>query len=143
MTSDLLSGLLYIGDVARRTGLTVKAIRYYERIGLIVPAARNSGNLRQFSPLVVERLAFVKRAKSLGFTLGEISEIVSVHDQGQCTCGRVRQTVGNKLAEIEEKLREIKALRSTLLRVQKILPPQAEGVNERICPAIHEQAPGA
>ena len=132
---------LSIGDVARRAGLTVKAIRYYERIGLIPPPARNMGNLRRFGPEVVERLDFVRRAKSLGFTLREIGEILSVHDQGQCSCGRVRRTIDAKLAEIEEKLREIRALRASLLRVKNKLPPQEDGLDARICPAIHDHAP--
>lgn len=138
----MASRMLYIGEVARRAGVTVKAIRYYERIGLIPPPVRNEGNLRRFAAPVVERLEFVKRAKSLGFTLLEIGEILSVHDEGQCTCGRVRETVRRKLAEIEAKLREVRAMRTSLLGVEKKLPPVASGANELICPAIHQNAAG-
>lgn len=132
---------LFIGEVARRADVTVKTIRYYERIGLLPPSARNAGNLRVFDPETVQRLGFIRRAKSLGFSLLEIDEIISVHDQGRCTCGRVRQTIRRKLGEIEAKLGELRAMRQTLLRVEKKLPPAESAVSESICPAIHESAP--
>ena len=120
MLSDgqpVVSRALYIGEAARRAGVTVKAIRYYERIGLIPEAGRNEGKFRTFPAETVERIEFIKRAQTLGFMLEEIGEILAVYDQGDCTCGQVRDSVESKVGVIERKLRELKSLRRDLLAV--------------------------
>ena len=109
-----LAQTIYIGEAAQKAGVTVKAIRYYERIGLIAEAGRNEGGFRIFPEETVQRIEFIRRSQTLGFTLGEIGEILAVYDQGDCTCGQVRNSLESKVGVIERKLRELKALRRDL-----------------------------
>ena len=105
----VVSRTIFIGEAAQKANVTVKAIRYYERIGLIPEAGRNEGKFRIFPMETVERIEFIKRAQALGFALEEIAEILAVYDQGECSCGQVRNSVEQKLSTINYKLQELKA----------------------------------
>jgi len=75
------TGLMQIGQVAERTGLSLRTIRWYEETGLVVPTARSDGGFRLYSDEDVERLDVIKRMKPLGFSLEEMQELLSlVHD---------------------------------------------------------------
>ncbi|WP_222195835.1 MerR family transcriptional regulator [Modestobacter italicus] len=77
-------GLMQIGQVAERTGLSLRTIRWYEETGLVVPTARSDGGFRLYSDQDVERLEVIKRMKPLGFSLEEMQELLTLlHDLGQ------------------------------------------------------------
>lgn len=144
MTSEHQYGYsqtIYIGEAAQKAGVTVKAIRYYERIGLIPEAGRNEGGFRIFPEETVQRIEFIKRAQTLGFMLEEIWEILTVYDQGDCTCGQVRDSVESKVGVIERKLRELKSLRRDLIAVMARLADRDRERSTTICPVIHETRP--
>ena len=144
MLSDgqpVVSRTIFIGEAAKKANVTVKAVRYYERIGLIPEAGRNEGKFRIFPMETVERIEFIKRAQTLGFTLEEIGEMLAVYDQGDCTCGQVRDSVESKVGVIERKLRELKALRRDLLAVMARLADRDRERRTTICPVIHETRP--
>ena len=132
------SRTFFIGEAATKAGVTIKAIRFYERSGLIPKTGRNQGNFRILSEEIVERIEFIKRAQALGFSLEEISEILAVYDQGNCSCGQVRESVEEKLAMLDKKLSELKSLKNDLLVVQKRLASQESERTSAICPVIHE-----
>ena len=141
MLSDgqpVVSRVHYIGEAAKRAGVTVKAIRYYERIGLIPEAGRNEGRFRIFPEETVERIEFIKRAQALGFTLEEIAEILAVYDQGECSCGQVRKSVAQKMKVIDHKLKELRALKKDLLVVDERLAGKENERTTTICPVIHD-----
>ena len=75
---------LTIGQVAERTGFSASSLRYYEGIGLVVPAARTDAGYRLYDEAAVGRLAFIARAKQLGCTLEEITDLVSIWDGERC-----------------------------------------------------------
>ena len=133
-----VSRALYIGEAAKRAGVTVKAIRYYEHIGLIPEAGRNEGRFRIFPEETVERIEFIKRAQALGFTLEEIAEILAVYDQGESSCGQVRTSVERKLKVIDHKLQELLGLKKDLLVVDERLAGKERERTTTICPVIHE-----
>ena len=88
---DLLEKRYRIGELATLTGLTPDALRFYERQGVLDEPARTSGRFRIYSPLVVDRTRFIKKAQVLGFTLGEIRELVQFNGKGGLKrCCRVR-----------------------------------------------------
>ena len=89
----------------------------------------------------VQRIEFIKRAQTLGFSLEEIGEILTVYDQGDCTCGQVRNSVESKVGVIERKLRELKALRRDLHAVMARLADRDRERSTTICPVIHETRP--
>ncbi len=137
--SPATSKLLKIGSVATRSGLPVKTIRYYEEIGLLTSAVqRSESGYRLFDGLVLNRLAFIKRAQSLGLSLSEIKEILNVHDKGELPCGEVKQHLQAKLEEISE---QIEALQTLKAELQGVLSgwqeqPPAERIAQTICPNI-------
>ena len=75
------SGHVQIGDVAERTGLSLRTIRWYEEVGLVPPSARTSGGFRLYTDADIERLELVKRMKPLDFTLEEMRDLLTTVDQ--------------------------------------------------------------
>ena len=110
-------GTLSIGQVARRAGVGVETVRFYEREGLLEEPPRRASGYRQYSEQVVMRLHFIKRAKQLGFSLKEISELLLLRVDAQTTCEEVKQRKEAKLAEVERKLVELQRMRQALLQV--------------------------
>lgn len=106
-----------IGEVARQTGLPAERIRYYERRGLLAPAGRSEAGYRLYTDEEVARLLFIKRAKLLGLTLGEIAELVTL--AAECNQGevmpRLEETIDEKLRETRQKLAELSAFQDSLL----------------------------
>jgi MerR family transcriptional regulator, copper efflux regulator len=114
-TSTTATPALKIGEVAVSSGLPIKTIRYYDEIGLLAPTVeRSDAGYRLFNHQVFNRLAFIKRAQSLGLSLNEIQQILTVHDQGQLPCGEVRQHLETKVSAISEQIAALETLRSEL-----------------------------
>src|SRR5215471_21335458 len=82
--------ILSIGQVAKRAGVGVETVRFYEREGLLEEPPRGASGYRQYSEQVVKRLHFIKRAQQLGFSLKEISELLRLGVDGQTSCDEVK-----------------------------------------------------
>lgn len=108
---------LKIGEVAKSAGLSVEAIRYYERVGLIRKAARTASGYRKFEPRVVRRLRFVQRAQELGFSLKEIRELLELRASPGAPAANVQELAQAKLEQIEGKLADLTRIRDALLAV--------------------------
>ena len=96
--------MLSIGQVARRAGVGVETVRFYEREGLLEEPPRRASGYRQCSEQVVTRLHFIKRAQQLGFSLKEIAELLQLRVDEQTSCDEVKQRTEAKIAEVERKL---------------------------------------
>lgn len=107
---------LLIGEVAERTGVSIDAIRYYERRMLLPRAARTGGGFRVFGPEAVERIRFIKQAQALGFSLDEIGRLLTGGGRGAEECRGVRDLLRAKLAELDGRMGEMRAFRGTLAR---------------------------
>ncbi len=107
----------FIGEVSRQTGLSIHAIRFYEGEGLLHEAARSESGYRLFSPQAVEQLLFIRKAQELGFSLGEIRELLVLRDRNTDACSHVKSLVEEKLASIRRKVWELEALETDLKRV--------------------------
>ena len=115
---------LKIGEVAIETGLSVKAIRFYEKIGLMPTAERSFGSgYRLYTNGDVRRLRLIQRCKLLGISLRQIKEIVASLKGHGCDCNRLKprlqKLVDEQLDEIERKLRELTLLRTELKKIKK------------------------
>lgn len=131
--------MLKIGTVATESGLPVKTVRYYEDIGLLSPTVeRSESGYRLFEPSVLERLAFIRRAQSLGLSLNEIGQILSVHDQGHLPCGEVKQRLEAKLDSITAQIEALETLRDELRGILSGWQeqPSPERIAKTICPNI-------
>ena len=142
LENQLESERLKIGQVAKLTSLPVKTIRYYDDLELLSPhVTRNESGYRLFTSQVINRLSFIKRSQSLGLTLEEIKEILSVYDRGEVPCGVAKQLLTDKLAEIEAKIEKLTVLKSEL---QGIISgwqdlQSVDLVGNSICPNISNQ----
>ena len=104
-----------IGAVARRAGVGVETVRFYERQGLLEEPDRRLSGYRQYDEEAVARLRFIRRAKELGFTLREIKELLSLR-RDPLTPGRdLRRRVEQKLADIEVKIQSLQQMKQALL----------------------------
>ncbi len=113
-----MSGLT-IGQVARQAEVGVEAIRFYERKGLIERPERPMAGYRSYSPETVARIRFLKQAKRLGFTLEEAAELLALRVEAGSPCEAVRARAQAKLASVEERIRELEAMRAALERLIK------------------------
>lgn len=103
-----------IGAVARAAGVGVETIRYYERSGLLEQPPRSPAGYRRYPPETVDRISAYKRLQRLGFTLGEASELLALHEEPE-PCEVVKQRATAKVAAIEEKVAALVAVRGELL----------------------------
>jgi DNA-binding transcriptional MerR regulator len=109
------AGLLKIGDVAARSGLTVKTIRFYCDEGLIYPARRSDGGFRLFSPDVFEELTFIRTLRALEIPLPDVMKILESRRSGICTCTSLQSTIRSKAGEIEQKISALRAMHIELM----------------------------
>jgi len=118
-----------IGELAKGAGVTPDTIRFYEREGLLAPAPRTPSGYRDYDPDVLDDLLFIKKAQLLGLRLRDVREVLEISSGGRPPCEHVRATVSARLAEVEERLRELRTLRTTLRetleRLDRAPPPQA------------------
>jgi DNA-binding transcriptional MerR regulator len=111
---QLSTPTLQIGEVARRTELTVDAIRFYEKRKLLPRAMRTTGRFRLYTVEDIERLRFVGRMQALGFSLREIKELADLRTRRVDACESVRELLTTKLAEVRTKMRQLERLESEL-----------------------------
>ena len=107
---------LKIGEVSKRSGVGIEALRFYEKSGLLDRPSRTYSGYRVYGEEVLERLAFIKRAQALGFSLDEIRQIVDDARKGESPCDEVREIVRRRMAELDERLRELQRHRKELRR---------------------------
>lgn len=103
---------LGIGAVAKRAGVGIDTVRYYERAGLIAPPARLASGYRRYGEVDVARLRFIKRAQALGFTLKEVRDLLALSAQRDVS--RVKRSAQAKLEDVEDKLQALTRIRDGL-----------------------------
>lgn len=125
--------LLNIGQVARRTGLTVETVRFYEKQRLIDEPDRSESGYRQYSAEAVKRLKFIQRAKEAGFTLREIADLLALRQEPGASCADVKLQATRKVEEVERRIRDLESIREALGRL--ILRCSGRG-DLRECPIL-------
>jgi MerR family copper efflux transcriptional regulator len=127
-----------IGELAERAGISAKAIRYYEQIGVLAPPARTPSGYRDYDHATLGRLGFVRAAQAVGLTLGEIRQVVAFRDRGQTPCEHVAALLQRRAAEVDARIAELQQLRGELDRLARraaTLDPQ-QCPPERVCHVI-------
>ncbi|MFV2038025.1 MAG: Cu(I)-responsive transcriptional regulator [Paracoccaceae bacterium] len=126
-----------IGQVAEKAGIPAKTIRYYEDIGLVTPP-RHANGYRSFADQDVHRLAFLGRARSLGFSISDCRTLMALYQDEERTSADVKSVAQQHLRRIDEKLLELKALRNALDH----LVQSCAGDNRPDCPILSDLATG-
>lgn len=124
-----------IGDVAERAGLPAKTIRYYEDIGLITPA-RSANGYRAFSDSDLHKLAFLGRARALGFSIEDCRALMQLYEDEHRTSAEVRDIALHHLDRIEQKIADLSEMRATL----RSLITACAGDNRPDCPILESLA---
>lgn len=123
-----------IGALAQKAGVATETLRYYERLGLISPKRRTAANYRVYDTATTHRLTFIRQAQSLGFSLTEISELLSLHSRPTADMAEVKQLAETKISAIDQKIAHLQRMKSGLEVLAKICPghgPTAE------CPILN------
>ena len=119
-----------IGELAELSGISAKTIRYYEEMGLLPPAPRESNGYRSYSSTALKQLQFVQHAHAAGLTLREIAHVLLIRSEGRAPCVHVRELLHRHLLEIDVRLAELHATRDAL----QDLVMQAETADPALCP---------
>ena len=132
---------IQIGKLAKETGLSIDTIRFYQKQGLLRESRRSEGGFRLFSPIDLETLIFIRKAQQLGFSLGEIRELLIVRDRKTQACSHVRDLLGQKLTAVEKKIQELRELerelQSALRKCNRGLRKETVS-HEECCPVLEE-----
>jgi MerR family transcriptional regulator, copper efflux regulator len=126
-------GNMTIGRLAESAGVNIDTIRYYERNGLLPRPARRASGYREYGPDDVGRLRFIRRCKELGFTLAEITELLSLSVDRRSDMRGVKRKAEQRLEQVEHKIRELQRVRRGLTKLIAACPGHGE---LRACPII-------
>ena len=114
--------MLSIGQVAKQMEIGVETVRYYEREGLLEEPARKPSGYRQYDEGVVKRIKFILQAKSLGFTLKEIKELLSLRNSGDADCSEFQSRAAKKIGEVEGKIQSLERIKNALEKISQACP---------------------
>ena len=130
--------MMQIGRVAERSGVPAKTIRYYEEIGLIAKPERTAGGYRAYDKQDVDILRFVSRARSLGFSIKDVRNLLALYADRARASADVKNIALEHVGEIERKMAELDSIRRTLLH----LAEKCHGDERPECPILDELAQG-
>ena len=113
---------LTVAQLARAAASTPDTVRYYERIGLLLPPDRTAADHRRYDDTAVDRLQFIRGAQRLGLTLREIKTLLEVRDTGVCPCEPAEGLLRQHVQEIDEDVSRLTALRAELVQMADAIP---------------------
>jgi MerR family transcriptional regulator, mercuric resistance operon regulatory protein len=124
-----------IARLAAAAGVHVETIRYYQRRGLVPEPVRPAGGVRRYTAADAERLRFIKRAQTMGFTLAEIAHLLRL--RARCSCRATRELAAAKLQDLDRRICELRGLRKELAHLIHDCDGNAD---EATCPVIERLA---
>lgn len=126
-----MAGAYTIARLAKAAGVHVETIPYYQRLKLVPNPARPPGGIRRYGDPDAERLRFIKRAQAMGFTLAETARLLTLQERR--SCGATRELAAGKLRLIDDRIRELRALRKELAQLVAACDANTQ---EDDCPVI-------
>lgn len=126
-----------IGQLAKRAGVAIDTVRYYERNAMLTPAGRLESGYRRYGETELKRLRFIRRAKVLGFTLADIRELLSLSDERNVA--KVKLAAEAKLADVEQRLAELERIRNGLRTLVAACPGHGRAEACPILNALNEE----
>jgi len=139
LADALKSGFHNIGQASELSGVSPKMIRHYEAIGLIRPSARTQANYRLYDEADLHRLRFIRRARTLGFPMRRIGELLALWDDPGRASAEVKRLAQAHAAELGEKIRELQSMQRTL----ETLARRCHGDGRPTCPILDDLAAGS
>ncbi len=132
-----------VSQIARRAGTTAETVRHYTDVGVLRPSRNPENGYRQYSRDDLRRLHFALQARSLGFTLADIGQLITESESGDSPCATTRSLIEQRLHEVEKRIHELQHLSA---RMKQALEdwndhPDCAGGDERICVLIDSFEP--
>ena len=121
-----------IGTIARRANLPTKTVRYYADIGLVLPSGRSSAGYRIYSEVELNKLRFVRSARSFGFSVEECRELLGLYEDRDRSSRDVKRLAQQRIKQIEDKMAELQSLHDELAR----LAESCHGDDRADCPIL-------
>jgi Zn(II)-responsive transcriptional regulator len=128
---------LGIGQLAKRAGVAIDTVRYYERSNLLSPAGRLASGYRRYGQSELKRLRFIRRAKALGFTLEDIRALLALGDERNVA--KVKRAAEARLADVEQRIEELERIRAGLRTLIKACPGHGRAEACPILNALNEE----
>lgn len=116
-TASMEASGLRIGEVAKRSGLSVKTIRFYCDQGLLQPRGRSQGGYRLFSADNLAELEIIRALRAMDISLAELARILEVRRAGVCNCSALKESIASKLTSIDARIDELAAMKTELARL--------------------------
>jgi Hg(II)-responsive transcriptional regulator len=110
---------LTIGKLAKKAGVNIETIRYYERRGLLPKPKRKDSGYRQYSEDIVKHIQLIRHAKDLGFSLKEINELLSLKLDPKTPCSKIKDRAETKISDIEDKAKNLQRMKKALVKLTK------------------------
>lgn len=129
---------MQIGEVARSTGLSVDTIRFYEKQALLARLARSASGYRVYAEGDVERLRSIGRAQMLGFSLGEIRELLLIESSEAGGCSHVQELIAAKMLQVKEKIEELHRIEMRLRRAHQQCGAALRNACHAACPVLEQ-----
>lgn len=120
------------GMLAKKTGVNIETIRYYENIALLPDPPRTAGGHRIYDQVLLKRLSFIRRCRELGFTIEELRDLLDLVDRGDYSCADILQSTKAHLNQISGKIKDLKRMQKTL----KSISSKCSGKDVPDCPVI-------
>ncbi len=136
-------GIVRIGQLANAVGVDTPTIRFYESVGLLPEPRRRPSGYRDYDESDVERLRFVRQARSLDLPLDDVTEILALRERGEAPCSYVREVIAREAVAIDERIAELNRLRAELRGLQQRAEDLRDDwtTGECICHIIEDAAP--
>jgi MerR family copper efflux transcriptional regulator len=128
---------LGIGQLAKRGGVGIDTVRYYERNGLLAPSTRLASGYRRYGDLELSRLRFIRRAQALGFTLREIKELLAL--SAQRDVARVKRSAQTKLVDVKARIVALERVRDGLAKLIAACPGHGRAADCPILKALTDE----
>lgn len=132
-----------IGELAARSGVTTKTLRFWEAEGLLPGPARTPSGYRDYAADIIDRLSFIRHAQAAGLTLAEIRQILAISDDGEPPCGHVTGLIHQRLDEVDRRIRELNETRQRLDGLARRAADQNPADCERYCAILQPPATSA
>ncbi len=133
---------LLAGEAAKELGVGIQTLHFYEGQGLIPRPPRTSSGYRHYTPEIIERVRFIRKAQALGFSLDEIKEILGLAKRGTSPCGRVQAALAEKLREVDRRLEELRGFRTKLATlIGQAAELSKHGGESQVCSIVEESPP--
>lgn len=130
------------GIAAKELGIGIQTLHFYEQQGLIPHPPRAASGYRLYTPEIMERVRFVRKAQALGFSLDEIKEILGLAQKGTSPCGRVQAALAEKLVVVDQRLKELADFRSELAAlIEQAAELSSHEASAQVCSIVEESMP--